>query len=227
MLHFEKQSEEALLNFLKHLSTRDAVLNYQQIQGLLYAMVCSPEPIKPSEWFELIWLNDDPQFENPAEAKSFFQLLTGLCSSVAEEVHCNRYRPGAVAGAQCTAQGLADWCDGFLMGHHYLEDLWDVALDDIGDEHLFEQIDAALDWACACVEGDIVEWAGDDGDEILLAEYLRFEQLLQEYRAVHARWQRGDWQYTIEQTFTAMQPLGRDELCLCGSGKPFKHCCLH
>src|SRR5579872_3690470 len=102
MLHFEKQSEEALLDFLNHLNARDAVLNYQQIQGLLYAMVCSPEPIKPAEWFELIWLNDDPQFENPAEAKSFYQLLIELFGSMAEDVHRERYRPGAIAGAQCT-----------------------------------------------------------------------------------------------------------------------------
>jgi len=190
-------------------------------------MVCSPEPIKPSEWFELIWLNDDPQFEDAARAKSFYQLLVGLFGSLAEEVRRDRYRPGIIAGEQCTPQALADWCDGFLMGHHYLEELWEVALDDLNDEHVFEQIDTALDWACAFVEGDSADWAADDRDDIWLAEYLRFQQLLEDYRTVHTRWRRGEWQFDIAQTFASMQPLGRDELCLCGSGKPFRQCCLH
>ena len=43
MQYFEKQREETLLRFLDKLNARDAVLNYPQIQGLLYAMACSPE----------------------------------------------------------------------------------------------------------------------------------------------------------------------------------------
>ncbi|HET8709819.1 MAG TPA: UPF0149 family protein, partial [Spongiibacteraceae bacterium] len=112
MQPFEKQCEETLLSFLDQLNTRDAVLNYSQIQGLLYAMACSPEPIKPTEWFELIWLNDDPQFESAADAKRFYELLVELFGSISIDIERNRFRLGVRADVREGGLELADWCDG-------------------------------------------------------------------------------------------------------------------
>ena len=64
-------NDKELQNFLHRLG--DAVLDYQRLQGFLFAIACSPEPVKPSEWFELIWLDDEPQFDTEAEAKRFFE----------------------------------------------------------------------------------------------------------------------------------------------------------
>jgi len=226
MLNFAKHSEDALLGYLNVLSTRDAVLNYHQIHGLLYAMACSPEPIKPSEWFELIWLSDDPQFDDALEARTFYKLLVELFHSIDTDVRHERYRPGGALKLE-SASALADWCDGFLAGHQYLENLWIVALDDLNDDHLYERVEAALDWAVAFVEGDIVDWDVDDTDDVLVTERLRFEQLLDDYRAVHKLWGDGTWQWDVEQQFVDMEPAARDDYCPCGSGRVFKQCCLH
>jgi len=227
MLNFAKHNEQALLRFLNHLSQRDAVLDYQQIQGLLYAMVCSPEPIKPAEWFELIWLSDEPQFDDAAEAKAFYQLLIELSQGIDEAARQERYRPAVGEGGACSVAALAGWCDGFLIGHQYLENLWLVALDDLNDDNLYEQVAATLDWAAAFVEGDIVDWASEDNDDSLVAAYLQFQQLLDEYYAVHRQWFAGDWRWNVEQSFAAMQAVGREEPCPCGSGRTFAQCCLH
>jgi yecA family protein len=227
MLNFAKQNEQALLRFLKHLSQRDAVLNYHQIQGLLYAMACSPEPIKPAEWFELIWLNDEPQFDDVAEAKTFYQLLIELSRGIGEAAQHERYRPGIDGGGVCSVAALAGWCDGFLIGHQYLENLWLVALDDLNDDMLYEQVAATLDWAAAFVEGDIVDWSVDDNDDGLVTAYLQFQQLLDEYYAVHRQWFASDSQWDVEQSFVAMQAVDRKDPCPCGSGRAFARCCLH
>jgi yecA family protein len=227
MLNFAKHNEQALLRFLNHLSQRDAVLDYQQIQGLLYAMVCSPEPVKPAEWFELIWLNDEPQFDDVAEAKAFYQLLIELSQGIGEAAGQARYRPAVGDGGACSVAALAGWCDGFLIGHQYLENLWLVALDDLNDDNLYEQVAATLDWAAAFVEGDIVDWAVDDNDDALVTAYLQFQQLLDDYYAVHRQWFAGDWRWDVEQSFAAMQTVDREDPCPCGSGRAFARCCLH
>lgn len=226
MLNFAKHNEDALLSYLHRLGARDAVLNYQQIHGLLYAMACSPEPIKSSEWFELIWLSDDPQFDDPIEAQTFYKLLVELSRSIDSDVRQERYSPAGALKVQ-SAAALADWCEGFLAGHQYLENLWIVALDDLNDEHLFERIEATLDWAVAFVEGDIVDWSVDEQDDVLATERLRFEQLLDDYRAVHKIWGEGTWKWDVERQFEAMEPAGRDDYCPCGSGRLFRQCCLH
>lgn len=227
MLQFEKQNEDALLTMLNGLGARDAVLNYQQIHGLLYAMASSPEPIAASEWFELIWLSDDPQFDDPADANTFYQLLLSLFRAIETDVQAARYRPGMAGTDLCNAVLLADWCDGFLMGHHYLEDIWTAALDELNDDRLYEQVDAVLGWAMAFVDGAIVDGDVDDGDDRLLTEHLSFQQMLEDYRAVGSRVGAGELHLDLERIFVEMQPVARDEACPCGSGRLFARCCLH
>ena len=229
MLLFEQQNEDALRTMLNGLGARDAVLNYQQIHGLLYAMANSPEPIAASEWFELIWLSDDPQFDDPTEAKTFYRLLLSLFEAIESDVQAARYSPGTSGLSACTADGLYDWCDGFLMGHQYLEDVWIVALDELNDDQLYEQVDAALDWAMAFVEGVILDGDWDDADDRFLAEHLHFQQLLENYRAARSSFgARGlHLNLSVEKIFHEMQPIEPDERCLCGSGRPFAQCCLH
>ncbi len=227
MLNFAKHNEQALRSFLKHLGQRDAVLSYHQIQGLLYAMACSPEPVKPTEWFELIWLNDEPQFDDATEAKAFYRLLIELSRGIGEAAQHERYRPGIDDAGECSVVALTGWCDGFLMGHQYLEDLWLVALDDLNDDHLYEQVAATLDWVTAFVEGDIVDWSVDDNDDNLVTAYVQLQQLLDDYYAVHRQWFANDWQWDIEQGFAELQAVAREDLCPCGSGRTFARCCLH
>lgn len=227
MLQFEKQNEEALQTMLTGLGARDAVLNYQQIHGLLYAMSCSPEPIAASEWFELIWLSDDPQFDDPTEAKTFYKLLLSLFRSIDTDVQSSRYCPGMAGGEACGVTALVDWCDGFLMGHHYLEDIWTVALDDLDDEQLYENVDTALAWAIAFIDGEIIDRDIEDDDDRLLAEQLHFQQLLECYRDVRSRLGDVERHWDVERVFAEMQPAARDEPCPCGSGRLFAQCCLH
>lgn len=227
MLNFEKHSEQALLNYLNYLGNRDAVLSYQQIQGLLYAMACSPEPIKPSEWFELIWLSDDPHFDDATEAKTFYQLLIELSRHIGEAARRETYRPGIDGAGVFSAAALSDWCDGFLMGHQYLENIWLITLDDLDDNSLCDRVEAALDWAVAFVEGDIADWSADASDETLVTGHLQFQQLLNAYHAVHQLWYRGAHPWDVEQLFDSMEAVARDEPCPCGSGRLFAQCCLH
>jgi yecA family protein len=227
MLNFAKQNEQALLKFLNHLSRRDAVLDYHQIQGLLYAMACSPEPIKPAEWFELIWLSDEPQFDDAGEAKTFYRLLLELSQDIGEAARQERYRPAIAVGGTCSVAALVGWCDGFLTGHQYLENLWIVALDTLDDDNLYEQVAATLDWAAAFIGGDIVDLSVEDNDEGLLAACLQFQQMLGEYYSVHRQWTAEEGYWDAEQSFAAMRAVGRDETCPCGSGRTFGRCCLH
>lgn len=226
MLNFAKHDEQALLEFLNHLGRRDAVLDYHQIQGLLYAMACSPEPIAPSEWFELIWLNDEPQFDDVGEARAFFRLLTELAQDIGETARRECYRPAVGPDGTRSVAALADWCDGFLTGHRYLEDIWLVALDALDDDDLYEQVATTLDLAAAFAGGDAVEWSAD-GDDDLQAVCLQFQQLLGEYYAVHRRYAAGVAPRDVLQEFAALAAVGRDEPCPCGSGRAFGRCCLH
>lgn len=224
MLTFAKRSERALLSYLDALGNRDAVLSYQQIQGLLFAMASSPEPVRPIEWFELIWLSDDPQFEDAGDAKAFFLLLLELARHIGEEARGDRYRPGIDDRGRISAAAMADWCDGFLLGHQYLEDVWQIALEDLDDDALFDQVDETLDAAMAFAAG---EFDAGAAEESLLAERLQFLQLLDVYHSVHTRWQSARRPWDAHACYAQLEPVARDAPCPCGSGRAFAQCCLH
>ena len=225
MLMFEKRREQALLTYLDRLVRRDAALSYYQIQGLLFAMACSPESVRSAEWFELIWLSDDPQFEDAGDANAFFQLLVDLSRYINDEARGARYRPGLDAQGRVSEAALAEWCDGFLLGHQYLEELWLVALDDLDNERLYDRIDETLDCAAAFAAGEF--HADRVPEETLLTVYLQFQELLGSYHSVHADWAKSEHSWSVHALYAELEPVGRDEACPCGSGRPFGQCCLH
>lgn len=225
MLIFERQREQALLAYLDVLRRCDAVLGYQEIQGLLFAVACSPEPVRPVEWFELIWLSDTPQFEEAGEAKAFFQLLLELSKHIDAEVRGERYRPGVDAQGRVSAEALSQWCDGFLIGHQYLEELWLVALDDLDDDGLFDQVQEALDCAITFAMSEFS--ADESGEAALLATHLQFQTLLEAYHSVQRRWEPAQKPWDIQDIYEELEPANRDDRCPCGSGRVFAQCCLH
>ena len=90
-----KDAELSLRETISQLQRKEAVLSYHQLQGLFFAIACSPEPIKPSEWFELIWLSDDPQFDDEVAARGFYKQLVAMADDIAEMTRQRRFFPFA------------------------------------------------------------------------------------------------------------------------------------
>jgi uncharacterized protein len=237
MLESGKTREQSLQALLERLWRVDAVLSYQQIRGLLFAIASSPEPVKPSQWFELVMLRDDAPFESEQQAQLFVQLLAGLAEEIARQASNGSCLPFSVMD-ETALPLLRDWCDGFLLGHQYLETLWLLALDELDDPQLDSQIDSTLTLASAFLEWDAARlWTLVDGmaaEEMALPELCHhLEQLLVAYYQVHKRLMPSadaipvepDWD--LQQYFIGLEPGVAEEPCPCGSGRVFARCCLH
>lgn len=229
---FDRHQQQILQERLQVLQGREAVLSYHQLQGFLFAIACSPEPIKPSEWFDLIWLDDEPQFENEDEARSFFRLVVALADHIANMTRQRRFLPFSARYSERWRVELGEWCDGLLLGHHYLEDLWMIAMDDVNDQALIDDIEASLGLATTFSDlndtsqlsfGDSMEL----GDQYLAEAYGMFWKVLSTYATLGSIWSDGEWDYNTEQLFLALEPVGHDDICPCGSGEVFAKCCLH
>ena len=231
-LLFDKNSEQALRKSLEPLQQKGVVLGYYQLQGLLFAIACSPEKIQPSEWFDLIWLNDEPQFDDESGARGFYQAVVGLYEYVGERVRQRTYLPFSADYSEHWQRDLADWCDGMLMGHQYLEDLWLIALDDMDDQNFTEDVDASL--CLACTFADLIrakQLSQEHGvvltDEHLPEAYSLFCKVLGTYASVVPVWSGGAWGSDLQSMFESLEPVVHDNPCPCGSGVIFAKCCLH
>ncbi len=232
LIEFDKETERSLRETIRRLRCNEAVLSYSQLQGLLFAVACSPEPIKPSEWFELIWLDDEPQFDDEHEAKAFFKWVLLLAEHIAEMTRQHRFLPFSLVYSDRWQDELAQWCDGMLVGHQYLEDLWVIALDDLDDQRVDEDVEAAL--SLATTFADLVrakQLSFEEGmeltDEHLPEAYQLFWKVLGGYASVASIWAESAWDVDTEQMFLALEPVARGDSCPCGSGEIFAKCCLH
>lgn len=232
MTKFDKDSERILRETISELQRNDAVVGYYELQGLLFAIACSPEPIKPSEWFELIWLDDEPQFDDEVNARAFYKSVVALADHIAGMARQRRFLPFSARYSERWQLQLSQWCDGMLMGHYYLEELWLIAVDDLDEQAIGGGVDAVLSLATTFADWDGArQLSFEEGmeltDEHLPQAYEMFWRALGTYAGVAELWRAVSWDFDAEQMFLALEPVPHGELCPCGSGLVFAKCCLH
>lgn len=202
------------------------------MQGFLFAVASSPEPIQPSEWLAAIFNDHPAAYASQAEAQHILDELmshyndenaTVLEGRVALPDDCTVF-PDAMANF---AEGapLAAWSRGFLAGHDWLEELWDVEL----PEEMEEELDAALTMLTLFSSREVAEQCqreGDFGDDALESVAARVLELFLDAMASYAHLGRT----VVAEAYTPVEQrrvtsVGRNDPCPCGSGKKFKRCC--
>ena len=232
LAEFDTLRERNLRKTLTHLHRSGATISYHQLQGFLFAMACSPEPLKPSEWFDLIWVTDEPQFDSEVEARDFYRSVVALSYHVAMMARQHRYLPFPSSFDERWLEPLAEWCEGLLAGHQYLEDLWMITLDDLDDQGFIDDIDVVLNLAATLAEQEEPQQLSLNGElEISASHFPEVYDLLWKtlatYSTVGSLWAEHSWEFDAEQLFLALEPVSRESLCPCGSGAIFAKCCLH
>lgn len=217
---------------ISQLQLDDAVLSYYQLYGFLFALACAPESIRPTEWFELIWLDDEPQFDREEDATRFYKMVIALAEHISQLTNQHRFLPFSVNYSDRWQEELAQWCEGMLMGHMYLEDLWYIALEDIEAPSLTEDVETVLNLASTFADLEDAKQLSFEGgmaltDEHLPEAYELFWKALAAYACVGSLWSDVKYEVDAEQLFLALGPVPRNSMCPCGSGLIFSKCCLH
>lgn len=211
------------------------VLDYNRLQGLLCGIACSPEAIAVSEWFELVWLSDEPQFDDTEQAEQFMQLLQGMMSDIQVMIASGECPPMKRPETLEELHLLSDWCEGFLFAHQYLEDLWAQVIDDDDFEGLEESVHTLLYLAETFVDLSSEEPISlieslakhNMNDEQFTGAFEWFTELLGHYSKAAIVWREYLAEVDQTQDFLAMEPVAKSAPCICGSGLSFEKCCLH
>jgi uncharacterized protein len=135
-------------------------------------------------------------------------------------------RPRALDNLDDSAP-LAHWSRGFMIGHQWLEELWEVEL----PEDLDQEIGTVLMTLSFFASRDLAEAFQAQGAlrteslEATAESLLRvFPEALAEYAHL-GRSVLGAIPATPARTPGRVTRVGRNDPCPCGSGKKFKRCC--
>ena len=213
-------------------STRPAgTFRYHELQGFLFAVASSPELIQPSDWLPAIF-NDQPAlYANLEEAQrildQFMTLYNEVNAAVLEatlSLPADCFISTDVMANFDTDAPLAAWSRGFLQGHDWLEELWDVELPKETENEL-DAVLMILTFFSSRKVAEECQREGDFGDEPLEVVATRLLGLVPDAMEGYAHMGRtvlAEAYAPVEQR--RVTKVGRNDPCPCGSGKKFKQC---
>ena len=198
----------------------EGVLGVSELDGLLTAVVSGPVLVPPSQWIPKVWGDYPPEWHDEQEAEKVMLLMMRLWNSIAdwlvhepenfEPLFEEEYQDGEMFTI------VDDWCVGYMRGVELSAEHWELDTPEM--KALLAPMEVFYGEQATMIEELYDEQEFDD----LCAE------IIPNVRAIHDHWLARRSQDALTATDTPGLPeIGRDDPCFCGSGKPFRHCCLH
>ena len=194
----------------------EGILDVSELDGFLTALISGPNVIVPSRWLPAVWGVEEPIWESADQFQAIFGLIVRHQNSIAAMLLHDPQAFEPMFGereVKGTTYFIVDeWCRGYMRG---------VSLDTYA-------------WSGADVEQllrPIRLWGTEEGwrriDAMSDADQAREQNAIpRSVRALHKYWldRRALKSAPIRARLTH---VGRNDPCPCGSGKKYKHCCLH
>lgn len=196
----------------------DSILDASELDGFFTALISGPQILPPSRWLPELWGGELPELDwASAEMQRFMALLIQHMNNCVmllmeypaefEALFHEREQDGE------TITIVEEWCFGYVRG---------VAL---GQWPELPEAEAAHLAA--------IDLHGNEAffpllEQMSPAQHQQSVAAIEPAaRALHAYWLALRDPQGNTRPFRAEVKVGRNEPCPCGSGKKFKHCCLH
>jgi|TARA_R110000782_G_scaffold63732_1_gene130417 uncharacterized protein len=200
--------------------------NTESLDGFFAALSCCPDLVMPSEYLPIIKSSTSDEgeliFEDMNEAERFMNLINRHWNHVNHQLDQNDVFLPLLLEDEDDCYFGNDWAKGFLAGTHLRHSIWVEFFDD--EEHAGAMVPI---WALAHenhLDPEMRPYKEPINDELR-------EKLLIGAAAgvilIH-RYFFDDRRANTSRTTTFIGTsgkTGRNDPCLCGSGKKFKKCC--
>ena len=200
-------------------SLDEGILTIPELDGFLTAIVTGPVMVLPFEWLPAMWGDFEPVWEDDRSFEAVFGLIIRHMNDIAVTM-ANQPEDFEPLFFEHVVDGrnylvVDEWCEGFTRGMVLCAEEW---------ERGGEEMDVLLTPILS-----FTELGGWYGHELADEETRNLQyQIAPCVREIHTYWlrQRGG-RPGVETIRRAVPKVGRNDPCPCGSGRKFKHCCLH
>jgi len=198
----------------------EGILNISELDGFLTAIISGPVALQPSDWLPVVWGDFEPQWESIEESEAMVSLLLRHMNDIVTTLMDNPEAFNPIVLERETEDGIVtivdEWCFGYMKGVGITRDAWQR-----GGDELMEMMFPILLFSSEKTRERLKDI--DAEEEAILKRSIGGTA-----RKLHAFWLERRSSSGNQQPFTHSGPqVGRNDPCICGSGKKFKKCCLH
>ncbi len=217
---------DELQDFLLSDAVPERVMLLDTLGGFFTALVIGPGTVLPSTWLPFVWdmsgRKEEPKFETLEQAQRIVELLMKMMNSFVMKLstYPDYYepRPGTMALESDETRDflIKQWATGFMIGVNGSGTAWDPLLLDKQFLMLLTPI-------------YLLSLRADDTLPLEPEMCRVWERVPECLRGINEFWlpyRRGEMA-TGKGMALAIEAerIGRNDPCLCGSGKKFKKCC--
>ena len=216
-------------------------LNIYEIQGLFFALMITPLPIEPDEWLTELFYGEMPEM-SLKQSESLMPAAFEVYDAYILLQASGRLKPPFDFSKikDHEFDHIYQWCNGFLAGLLLREAFWFGEGEDKGVDPYLETVANCAGLFKALVtrdyseldnldrlKADLIKEGGEINDDRVFAELFMLIPFALEILQNVA----GDFTAAMDERITnpptRVRKIGRNDPCLCGSGKKYKKCCLH
>ncbi len=219
---------ETLANVLKRFGGKGA-MNIEQLDGFLAALICCPSDIAEAEYLPEIWgdrmINEEAFAAQPI-LEQCLSLIARHKAAVAHTLESGDvFTPVLLPDGEGGFRGN-DWANGFVRGMNLRREEWLVLFED--DNHGGSLVPIL---ALAHEHDPDPEMrpykepiSAEQREKLIIGAAAGVMNIYRYFQSYDEALKMGP--ASGSSTYRRIMPkTGRNELCPCGSGKKYKHCC--
>lgn len=191
-----------------------------ELDGFLTGLLVCPEAVPPYEWMPVVWGTETdgvPPFEDPLDVQWFANAVAARREEIARDLNRGKLQPIFDIDERDGEILWEYWIDGFAEAIALRPEAWEALADD--PERAAEWSRLATLIAVARNESDL------DSVEINALEERATTDLTEAVQLLYAARTRHAGAPSPAAPTTSPTKVGRNDPCLCGSGKKHKRCC--
>jgi len=243
-----RKEERALKKFLSLSAVPEMTLSYHELRGYLYGIAITPDVIEPGEWMPLVSGDEPPAYENEEQARELTSaLLTVLNKHIAAFNEQRLFMPFEIESSHDEDfENIVDWTSGLEEALSLRPEFWDEYEGLSDDEHdllmnslvVVEGIvypEDAVDMFDHLPRSELlkigINLSGNDTLKIAQIQFFMLQALelsvktIQDHAARLERLRREQLRASGSPFQLRSSSIGKNDGCLCGSGRKFKDCC--
>ena len=168
MIAGEPVDLEPLGDYLDSEDAPESCMDLSELDGFLAGLVVGPDPVLPDEWLPMVWDDEEPDFEDQAEADLIIGTMFARYNEINDGLDSGDPAYDPVYWQDVAGQTVVeDWTVGFMRAVGLRRDAWEGVLETEEGAKLFIPIVAVASLSSPDIDPEDIGISPPDMDDLM------------------------------------------------------------